>query len=173
VPPSACLNAYEICSSEYRERFIVPPGPAAASWEDFPRHFRDGSEERFADYFFAIYRCSPDKFGPEDGVNEHRNKLREEFPAKAITIGRRFVLFGQPAWLALAAYYQALTLGTPRDDFRVYAKERLDDVTKAHRDSQSLAMPIDLSEGQLAGDRRMEFLTRLALSNGQIFNKLD
>jgi hypothetical protein len=133
----------------------------------------DGTEQRFADYFFAIYRCSPDKFGPEDGVNEHRNNLRDQFPAKAIAIGNRFILIGQPAWLALAAYYQSLTLqAPPRDDFRAYAKERLDEITKAHRDSQSLAIPIDLSEGQLAGDRRMEFLTRVALSNGQIFHKL-
>jgi hypothetical protein len=131
----------------------------------------DGSEERFADFFFAIYRCSPDHFGPDDGVNEHRNNLRDQFPAQTIAVGKRFILTGQPAWLALAAYYEALALQEPREDFRAYAKERLDAVTKLHQDSQSLAIPIDLSEGQLAGDRRMEFLTRVALSNGQIFPK--
>lgn len=35
VPPSACLNAYEILFVGYRERSFVPPGPAAASWEHF------------------------------------------------------------------------------------------------------------------------------------------
>ena len=78
----------------------------------------------------------------------------------------------QPAWLALAAYYQAVMgCETLSDHFRAYAKERLDDCTKSHRESQSLPVPIDLTEGQLASDPRLEFLTCVALRNGQVYLK--
>jgi hypothetical protein len=129
----------------------------------------DGGEDRFADYFFAIYHCSLDGSEPGDIV-KRREQLRKQFPDKALPVGRHFVLIGEPPWQALAAYYQALmaaeTLG---DDFRVYSRERLEECTKAHRDSQSLPVPIDLTEGQLASDRRLEFLTCVALRNGQVF----
>jgi hypothetical protein len=131
----------------------------------------DGGEERLAAYFFAIYHCGPDEREP-GGITERREQLRKQFPAKAIPVGKHFVLQGEPAWLALAAYYQALsaceTLG---DEFRAYAKERLDDCIKAHRDSQLLPIPIDLTEGQLASDPRLEFLTCVALRNGQVYLK--
>ena len=126
----------------------------------------EGSEERFAAYFFAIYRCSPDE---PAGINERREQLRQEFPSKAIPVGQHFVLAGEAAYLALAAYYQALIIcETLTDDFRAYARERLDAITTAHRNSQSLPVPIDLMEGQLSQDFRLEFLTCIAISNGQV-----
>ena len=129
----------------------------------------DGGDDRFAAYFFAIYHCGPDEAG---GINERREQLRKQFPDKAIPVGKRFILQGEPAWLALAAYYQAMmaceTLG---DDSRAYAKERVEDCTKAHRASQSLPIPIHLTEGQLASDPRLEFLTCVALRNGQVYLK--
>jgi hypothetical protein len=42
-----------------------------------------------------------------------------------------------------------VTLG---DEFRAYAKERLDARKKVHRQSQSLPIPLHLTEGQLASD---------------------
>ena len=129
----------------------------------------NGGEDRFADYYFAIYHCAPDESG---GINERREQLRKQFPDKAISVGKRFVLQGEPAWLALAAYYQALiACETLSDDFRAYAKERFEDCTQRHRASQSLPIPIHLTEGQLASDPRLEFLTCVALGNGQVFLK--
>lgn len=129
----------------------------------------DGSEERFAKYFFAIYHCSPDEREPPGGIVEQREQLRQQFPANALSIGKRFVLTGVAAWTALASYYQGLALAeTLTDDFRAYAKERLDAIRTAHRKSQSLPAPIDLTEGQLANDPRLEFLTCIALHNGQV-----
>ena len=126
----------------------------------------DGSEERFAAYFFAIYHCSADE---RAGINERREQLRQEFPTKAIPVGQRFVLAGEAAFLALAAYYQALiSCETSADNFRAYSNERLDAIKIAHRNSQSLPIPIDLMEGQLSQDRGLEFLTCIAISNGQV-----
>jgi hypothetical protein len=131
----------------------------------------DGGDDRFAAYLFAIYQCGPDENKP-GGINERREQLRKQFPHKAIAVGKRFVLQGEPAWLALAAYYQAvIACETLSDDFRAYVKERLEDCTKSHRASQSLPIPIDLTEGQLASDPRLEFLTCVALRNGQVFLK--
>jgi hypothetical protein len=127
----------------------------------------DGSEERFADYFFAIYHCSPDE---PAGINQRRQQLRETLPTKATPCGQRFVLAGEAAYLALAAYYQALIIcETLTDDFRAYARERLDAISDMHHDGQSLPIPIDLTEGQLSQDFRLEFLTCIAISNGQVF----
>jgi hypothetical protein len=131
----------------------------------------DGSEERFADYYFAIYHCSPDE---PAGINERRVQLRHEFPTKAIPVGKRFVLQGEPAFLALAAYYQALINDeTSANDFRSYMSERLNAIIGAHRDSQSLPIPIDLTEGQLSNDQHLELLTCIAISNGQIVSNLE
>jgi hypothetical protein len=127
----------------------------------------DGGEDRFASYFFALYHCLPDE---PAGINELRARLKREFPEKATEIGRRFVLSGEPAFRALTAYYHALTQAeTLSEDFRAYAVQRLREVTEAHRDSQTLPVPIDLTEGQLAQDFRLEFLTCVAISNGQVF----
>lgn len=126
----------------------------------------DGSEKSFAAYFFAIYHCSPDE---QSGVKDLREQLRQQYPDKAVPVGDRYVLIGKPAYLALAAYYQALVgCETLKDDFREYAKERLAEITKANNSSQSLPIPIDLTEGQLSQDRRLEFLTCVAITNGQV-----
>lgn len=126
----------------------------------------NGDEEEFAAYFFAIYHCSPDAVG---GIVERREQLRTEYPDKAISIGQRFILSGEAAYQALAAYYLALIeCETLEDNFRTYARERLDAMTEIHRKSQSLPVPIDLTEGQLSQDRRLEFLTCIAIENGQI-----
>lgn len=129
----------------------------------------DGHDETFAPYFFAMYHCSPDE---DTGVNQLRERLSQEFPEKVVRVGKRFVLSGHPAAVTLTSYYQALseaeTLG---EDFRDYAAERVREITQAHRDSQSLPVPIDLTEGQLANDSRLELLTCIALRNGQVVER--
>lgn len=126
----------------------------------------DGSEEQFAAYYFAMYHCSPDE---PAGINEYREQLRQKFPTKVIQVGKHFILTGEAAYLALAAYYKALIdCETLKDDFRAYASERLDAITKTHHDSQSLPVPTDLFEGQLNQDFRLEFFACIAINNGQV-----
>jgi hypothetical protein len=79
------------------------------------------------------------------------------------------VLTGEAAYQALGSYYHAMALAeTVTDDLRQYYKEQLERITQIHRDSQSLPIPGDLTEGQMAQDHRLEFLTCIALHNGQV-----
>ena len=126
----------------------------------------DGGDDRYSDYIFAIYHCRPDESA---GINDRRSELRRKYPTKVLEMDGHFVLVGEAAYQALAAYYQALAMcETLSEDYRAYANERLQQITSTHRDSQSLPIPIDLTEGQLSQDHRLEFLTCLAISNGQV-----
>ena len=123
-------------------------------------------DQHFARYFFVLYHWSPDE---QAGINELRKQLRSQYPRLAIPIGARFVLQGEPDCQALAGYYQALqATETLSDEFREYATERMAAITEARRQSQSLPVPVNLTEGQLAQDFRLEFLTCVALRNGQV-----
>jgi hypothetical protein len=124
----------------------------------------DGSDERFAEYFFAIYHCSPDE---PAGINDYREQLRQQYPEQATPVGKYFVLSGKPAYRALSAYYRGMQNATSlSDEFREYMGECLERVTEEHRTSQALS--INLLEGQLANDPRLEFLTCVAIENGQV-----
>ena len=126
----------------------------------------DGSSESFEEYFFAIYHCS---YAEESGVKERRKQLAEFYPNNVIKVGDYFVLDGEAAFSALSAYYLALIQAdTLSQEYRDYIKERLEEITSAHKSSQSLPIPINLTEGQLANDRQMEMLTCIAIGNGQI-----
>ncbi len=126
----------------------------------------DGSEEAFAAYYFAIYHCTPDESA---GITKYREQLRDRFPDKATPVGRYFVLSGEPAFLALSAYYKAMgEADTLSDELREYMRECLELVTTKHRRSQSLPVPVNLLEGQLSHDPRLEFFACLALDNRQI-----
>jgi len=126
----------------------------------------DGGEDRFAAYFFALYHCSPDESA---GINDLRDRLASEHPEKVISIGRHYLLKGEPAFTALTAYHHALAnTETLSEEFRAYSAERVREITDRHRKSQSLPIPIDLTEGQLAQDYRLEFLTCVAIRNGQV-----
>jgi hypothetical protein len=127
----------------------------------------DGGEDRFAAFFFALYHCSPDESA---GINELRDRLALDFPDKAIPVGRRYILKGESAFKALTAYHHALSSADNlSDEFRAYSAERVRQITEMHRKSQSLPVPIDLTEGQLAQDFQLEFLTCVAIRNGQVF----
>jgi hypothetical protein len=127
----------------------------------------DGSEERFATYLFSIYHCMPDELSD---TNARREELRRQYPNKSVKINeRRFVLVGVPAFQIISAYFQALiSCETLSDDYRAYKQEHLALVERKHTDSQSLPIPIDLTEGQLAHDERVERYARIALLNRQI-----
>jgi len=126
----------------------------------------DGSEETFRRYFFALYHCSPDE---KNDLNARRESARQQYPTKAVEVGRRFVLVGEAAFQIVSAYYQALALHGNPDAFREYAGRHHDAILRKHRSSQSLPVPIDLTEGQLSADLDLEFYACLALSNGQVF----
>lgn len=126
----------------------------------------DGSYDKFNEYFFAIYHCS---YAEVSGIKERREELANFYPNNVIKVGEYFVLDGEAAFSALTSYYLALIQAeTLSDEYRDYIAERLEEVTSAHKASQSLRIPINLTEGQLANDRKMEFLTCIAIGNGQI-----
>lgn len=126
----------------------------------------DGSYSKFEDYFFAIYHCS---YKENSGIKERRAQLSSAYPSNVIKVGDYFVLDGEAAFLALSSYYQALiNADTLSDDFRSYIKEQLNSIIEKHTRSQSLSVPINLTEGQLSYDSRLDFFTCLALDNGQV-----
>ena len=126
----------------------------------------DGSYEKFYEYFFAIYHCS---YAENSGIKERREELAKFYPNNVIKVGDYFVLDGEAAFSALSSYYLALIQAeTLSQEYRDYIAERLEEVTSAHKASQSLPIPINLTEGQLANDKRMEMLTCIAIGNGQV-----
>ena len=126
----------------------------------------DGSYETFYEYFFAIYHCS---YAEDSGIKERRLELSKSYPKNVVEVGDYFVLTGEAAYSALSAYYYTLTLTeTLSDEYRSYMAKRYEEITSAHKASQSLPIPVDLTEGQLANDMNMELLTCIAIGNGQI-----
>lgn len=128
----------------------------------------DGSDETYSRYYFALYHCTPDE---DAGINNLRRSLREQYPESAVSVGRHFVLWGEPAYQALRSYYYTLSITESlSDEFRAYAKVRQQAVEQRHSSSQALPVPVNLSEGQLSADEILDFYACLALSNGQIIS---
>lgn len=126
----------------------------------------DGSESTFEDYFFSIYRYS---YKDGSAVKTLREQLCNEYPNNVIRVGNYFVLEGEAAFLSLSSYYDALINASDiGEDFRVYFEERLAEITKKHNGSQSLRIPINLTEGQLSYDSRVELHTSIALNYGLV-----
>lgn len=126
----------------------------------------DGTDKAFKQYFFALYHCSPDE---PAGINQYRVQLKQSHPEKAVSVGRHFVLWGDPAYQALVWYYEQLSnTSTLPEEFRVYAKRRVAEITCKHEKSQGLPVPIELSEGQLSDDPTLTFYACLALDNQQV-----
>jgi len=126
----------------------------------------DGSESTFEDYFFSIYRYS---YKSNSDVKTLREQLCNEYPTNVIRVGDYFVLEGEAAYLSLSSYYKALINANHiGEEFREYYVERLAEITKKHNGSQSLPIPINLTEGQLSYDSRVELLTSIALNYGQV-----
>lgn len=124
----------------------------------------DGSDGTYTRYYFALYHCSPDE---DTEINRYRLQLRKQCPDRSVSVGRHFVLWGEPAWRALHSYYHALSKADSlSEDFRAYAQRRIEAIEQKHRRSQLLQ--ISLSEGQLSADETLDFYACLALMNGQI-----
>jgi len=126
----------------------------------------DGTENTFEEYFFAIYHCS---YFEKSGIKERREQLANFYPNNVIKVGNFFVLDGEAAFSALSSYYQALVQAdTLNEDFKEYIAKRLIEIEKAHKSSQSLSIPINLTEGQLSNDKQLSFFACLAIDNGQV-----
>jgi hypothetical protein len=126
----------------------------------------DGSESTFNDYFFAIYRCS---HKDNASIKKLREQISNQFPNNAMSVGDDFVLIGEAAYLSLSTYYKALIKSSDiREEFRKYFEECLEQITAKHQQSQSLPIPVNLTEGQLSYDERVELLTSIALNYGQV-----
>ncbi len=126
----------------------------------------DGTESTFEEYFFAIYHCS---YFKKSGIKELREQLADLYPNNVIKMGKFFVLDGEAAFTALNSYYQALVEAeTLEEDFKEYISKRLIEIEKAHKSSQSLPIPINLTEGQLSNDKQLNFFACLAIDNGQV-----
>ncbi len=130
----------------------------------------DGSDEAYSRYYFALYHCTPDE---DAGINDLRRSLRQQYPKNAVSVGRHFVLWGEPACQALRSYYYALSIEeSMSDEFRAYARARQQSVEERHSSRRALPVSVDLSEGQLSADEMLDFYACLALSNGQIISKV-
>lgn len=130
----------------------------------------DGSDEAYSRYYFALYHCTPDE---DAGINNLRRTLREQYPNNAVSVGRHFVLWGEPAYQALRSYYYALSIEeSVSEEFHAYAKAKQQSVEQRHNSSQALPVPVDLSEGQLSADEMLDFYACLALSNEQIIPRV-
>lgn len=126
----------------------------------------DGTEKTFEEYFYAIYHCS---YFEKSGIKERREQLANFYPNNVIKVGNFFVLDGEAAFSALSSYYQALVQAETLDeDFKEYIAKRLIEIEKAHKSSQSLRIPINLTEGQLSNDKQLSFFACLAIDNGQV-----
>ncbi|GLS93882.1 hypothetical protein [Piscinibacter gummiphilus] len=128
----------------------------------------DGSDAAFERYYFALYHCGPEE---RNDLNVRRTGVQQQFPDKSVRVGSKFILVGEAAFQVVSAYYQALALHGSPEDFRDYASRRHDEIVRRHRVSQSLPVPIDLTEGQLCADPALDFYVCLALSNGQVFQR--
>jgi len=128
----------------------------------------DGEDDNYFRYFFALYGCSPDVI---NGITELRIQLRNQFPDKAVQVGRHFVLWGEPAFQTVSSFYHALSNQGEPQEFRAYAQDRYQEIVRKHEINQGLPSPIELSEGQLANDEKLGFYTCLALFNGQVILK--
>jgi hypothetical protein len=126
----------------------------------------DGTESTFEEYFFAIYHCS---YFEKSGIKERREQLANFYPNNVIKVGKFFVLDGEAAFSALSSYYQVLVdTETLDDEFKDYISKRLFEIEEAHKSSQSLRVPINLTEGMLSNDKQLNFFTCLAIDNGQV-----
>jgi hypothetical protein len=126
----------------------------------------DGSDEAFAKYYFALYQCSPDE---DAGINVLRKQLREKHPSDSTAVGKHFVLAGEAAYIALTSYYHALTQAeTLSAEYRDYVAQRIAEIEEVYQAARGLPHPIDLTEGQLAHDPKLEFMTCIALQRSQV-----
>ncbi len=119
------------------------------------------TEDDYRKFHFALYGCAPDE---EGGINERRREISIKYPEKTVPCGRYFILTGVAAFEALSAFYYSIHLvETLPEDLRAYYLERFEQIKEMHQRSQSLPVPIDLTEGQFGTDKRMEIYVNEAI----------
>ena len=121
------------------------------------------TEEDFIRYYYSLYRCLPNE---KNDFNNRRNQIRIKYPELVIPFGNYFVLTGNAACEILSTYYYSLSLLEDyNDEEKNYYIERYETVKEKHRKSQSLEVPINLTEGQLGTDNKIEFYVKEAVIN--------
>ncbi len=121
------------------------------------------TEEDFKRYYYSLYRCLPNE---KNDFNNRRNQIRIKYPELVILFGNYFVLTGNAACEVLSTYYYSLSLLEDyNDEEKNYYIERYETVKEKHRKSQSLDVPINLTEGQLGTDNNIEFYVKEAVIN--------
>ncbi len=121
------------------------------------------TEEDFHRYFFSLYRCSPTE---RNEFNNRRNQVRIKYPKMVIPFGSNFILTGQAAYEIMSAYYYSLSLveGYTKEEKNYYFG-RYESVKLMYEKSQSLPVPINLTEGQLGTDEMVAFYFKEAIIN--------
>jgi hypothetical protein len=125
----------------------------------------DGTDEAFERYYFALYHCPPDE---NNQFNAFRDRVSKSHPNDTVSVGTRYVLWGEAAFEVVSHYYSSLAEVATPDEFRTYAKRRLNEIVRIYQISRNFPEPIDISEGQLSADKELEFFACLALGNKQI-----
>ncbi len=124
-------------SSLFGKKPVKRPVPAQkiafVSTADLERAL-DGTDESFRTYYFALYHVYPEE---DCDFNRFRQHLVVSRPEHAVAVGRHHVLWGEPAFEVVRSYYSALSAQATPEEFRAYAKRRLDAITDLHRRSQS------------------------------------
>jgi hypothetical protein len=119
------------------------------------------TEQDYRELHYAIYCCSPDDQG---GINQRRTELSIKYPDKIVPCGQYFILTGVAAAEALTAFYYSVHLeDSLPEELRDYYFNRYQTVKEMHEKSQSLPVPIDLTERQFATDKRMELYVTEAI----------
>ena len=119
------------------------------------------SDEDFHKFFYTLYRCPPYE---RNDFNHRRNQIRIKFPELVIPVGNNFILVGEAAYEILSTYYYSRSLIEEYDEgVKKYYFKRYEQVKEIHKESQSLPVKIDLTEGQLGTDKDYDFYIKQAV----------
>ena len=121
------------------------------------------SDEDFYKFFYSLYRCLPNE---RNDFNNRRNQIRIKYPELVIPVGNNFILIGEAAYEILTAHFYSLSLIVEcEEDVKKYYFKRYEQVKEIHKQSQSLPVKIDLTEGQMGTDKDFEFYIKQAVLN--------
>ena len=125
-----------------------------------------GDDEGYRRFFYSLYRCQPDE---ANDFNRRRFLIAEKYPALVIDVGDYFILTGQAACEILSTHYYSLSIIEDYDQkIKDYYFGRYEEVLSFHQRTQSLPIPINLTEGQLGTDSNIGALIHEAVLHGML-----
>jgi len=153
-------DSYRIEHRDYRGFFVIDylsPKDLEASM---------GDDEGYRRYFYSLYRCPPDEV---NDFNRRRVSIAEKYPAFVIDVGDFFILTGQAACEILSTHYYSMSIIEDYDQkIKDYYFGRYEEVLSFHQRTQSLPIPINLTEGQLGTDSNIGALIHEAVLHGML-----